>query len=251
MSLIGTTTKGVSANSYVSLDRADEILGQRLYASSWFNASDEPDASGYEVDSGGASAGATSVLVSGGTGVFTKESHVRFGTGTKLYKVTSPLRSDGPLKIEPALTASVNAGDAVTRVTASDKEKALIWATRLLDNMMVWKGTKRTSEQALRWPRSGVVGPDGFFYDFDTIPVLLEEGTAELALVLIASDVFSRPSILGQGIEQVKLGPIDVKVGAGEREDVIPQNILSLLSPLGRLEPEAQHGTKVIPLRRS
>jgi hypothetical protein len=248
-SLIKTTAKAVDANSYSSLDRADQVLSQRLYADAWITASGIPNADGY-LAAGGASIGDATIQVDTGVGVFTKDSYVRFGTASRVYKVTSPLRDSGKLFIEPALEAVVADDALVTRVTMNEREAALVWATRLLDQMMIWNGTKRTNEQVLRWPRSGVLDPDGFFYDYDTIPPLLEEGTAELALVLLESNAFKQPGILGQGVDNVQLGPLRVNIASSERTDVIPQNILSLLSPLGRLEPEAKHGTKMVPLRR-
>lgn len=247
---IDTTVKGSSANSYCSVARADEILGARLYATAWTSASDEPDAAGW-LANGGATAGARSIDVDTGTGLWTKESRVRFAGHSTVYAVTSPLRTDGALKIEPALTADVADDAVVERLTANDREAALVWATRLLDQMMRWYGSKRTEEQRLRWPRSGVVDADGYNLDFDLIPELLEEATAELALSLLERNRFEQPGLLGQGIEEARLGPIAVKVGSEERIDVVPQNILSLLSPLGYLEPEAQHGAKMLPLYRS
>ena len=243
------TAAAVDANSYASVARAEIILGQRLYATDWDNAAETPDAAGY-LANGGATPGSTSIAVDSGSGTFTAGSKVQFAGHETIYTVSTALAAAGNLVLTSGLTQAVEDDEIVTRITASTREKSLIWATSLLDAMMIWKGTIRTEDQALRWPRSGVYKPDGYTYDYDTIPSLLEVGTSELALYLLGTNSFEVPGLLGQGIAEAKLGPLSVKVDKSERQDVIPENILSILSPLGELEPEADFGTKIIPLKR-
>ena len=140
--------------------------------------------------------------------------------------------------------------EAISRTTAYEKEQALIWASTLLDNLMVWYGFVRTDDQRMRWPRAGVLDQDGDLYDEDTIPEILEIGTAELALELLSQNKFALPSILGQGLSSAKIGPISVTIDGSELQSVIPQNILALLSPLGKLTEEAKVGSSVVSLRR-
>lgn len=76
--------------------------------------------------------------------------------------------------------------------TAADdptKEIVLKWATRLLDANMDWFGNKATEEQALRFPRYGAYGPDGYQYDSDVIPDQLKEATSEYARLLIEENI--------------------------------------------------------------
>src|SRR5688500_3618315 len=65
--------------------------------------------------------------------------------------------------------------------TEGDDEKripALIWATRLLDEQMQWRGYPSTLEQALRWPRSWVPDRDGqVFIDNAIVPTFLKHAT--------------------------------------------------------------------------
>ena len=243
------TPKAADANGYVSVDGADTFLDRRLYTTEWDNAGTTPDAVGY-LANGGASAGASTVAVDTGSGTFTSGSKVTFAGHSTEYTVQATLTGDGTLSISPVLTDNVAGGEAVTRQSANQKEKALIWATTIFDNMMVWYGAPTTTGQRLRWPRIGVVDVDGESYDENTIPELLEIATADYALILLQRDKLGLPSILGQGISEASLGPMKVKVDDSQQEDAIPQNILSLLSPLGRLEPEAQVGGAVLPLRR-
>jgi hypothetical protein len=150
-----------------------------------------------------------------------------------------------------AVVAAPADNSALSRITASQREAALIMATRLLDSAMEWKGWKTEETQALRWPRTGVANPDGAQFDPDTYPFLLEHATVELALVLLTRDTTARPTALGLGVTEVKLGPMSAKIDSKAQEDAIPQSILSILSPLGSIESEASTGSRVVPLWRS
>jgi hypothetical protein len=124
--------------------------------------------------------------------------------------------------------------DAWTAATSGDREKALIWATSLLDRMMIWKGTIRTNTQRLSWPRAGVQDADGRWYDYDTIPELLKRATAEFALSLIEGNrTDQEPDVLGLGISEATIGPLKIKIDRGEVLSVFPPHVLSLLALLG------------------
>jgi hypothetical protein len=105
----------------------------------------------------------------------------------------------------------LNAG-VWTAATTADKSRALIMATRLLDDLCEWKGIPTTDTQALKWPRRGVItqisaSGDGVFFHqrtinvygglidpigvelpSDEIPQFLKNATAELGRMLLTSD---------------------------------------------------------------
>lgn len=252
MSVIIATPKATDANSYSTLSRANDIMAHRLYTDIW-DAVTGPDAYDYLVNDPGPALqiGDTSVPIDGGTGTFTSGTLVSFAGDTTEYRVLANREGDGNMAISPGLVAVPADDSAVTRITANDNEKALIWTTSIFDSMMTWKGYRTTEEQALRFPRSGIVDKDGYSIDEDTIPSILEVATAEQALVLLGSNKFKLPAILGQGIKEAKLGPMSVKVGDMQVEEVIPQNVLSLLDELGTLESAAQTGAKIVPVWRA
>src|SRR5262245_46245740 len=66
-----------------------------------------------------------------------------------------------------------------------DQEAALIWATRLLDEQVIWVGTPASATQALEWPRLDVVDSRGRPVDSATIPEDIERATAEYAAALL------------------------------------------------------------------
>ena len=75
---------------------------------------------------------------------------VTIGTDTfSVYALTSAAEAD--LKTYMAGRFGTGAYDAAT---SNDKKKALVTATRMLDRVVQWSGTK-TGTQPLQWPRDG------------------------------------------------------------------------------------------------
>lgn len=250
MSILIATAGAVDANSFTTVARANLILGRRLYTTKWDLAASTPDAEGFLVN-GAVAAGASTVAVDTGTGTFTVGTQIQFAGHTTLYTVSTSLSGAGDLVFSPILTDAVADDEAVERQTANEKEKALMWGTLILDEMMDWNGYIATTTQRLRWPRSGVVDADGRNYSYTAIPELLEVGLSEFGLVLLERNKFQLPGILGQGVKSIKIGPLAAEIDSAQLEAVIPDNILALLSPLGHLEPQAQVGTQLVPLKRS
>ena len=90
------------------------------------------------------------------------------------------------------------------------KERALIWATRIIDEKTDWPGTRFSRHQALQWPRYGVVDRDDFPYDSDVIPNWLKDAVSEMARTLIVED---------RTAEDDTRGFSEIKVGADHAQD--------------------------------
>jgi hypothetical protein len=112
------------------------------------------------------------------------------------------------------------------------REQALMMATSYLD-ALGWKGTKFSSEQALRWPRSGVLDLDGQEYSIGSIPKPLLKATAEMAWELIKSDRTVDPD--SSGLKSVKAGPVEVEFDKMTTPTTIPMAVKHYLLHL--LEP--------------
>jgi hypothetical protein len=85
-----------------------------------------------------------------------------------------------------------------------EQESAIIMATRAVDALYDWLGTRKTLEQGLSWPRSGVVY-EGF--EIEGVPEAVRKATAEAVwLSLDGAEFFSDEA--------------DMKI-ASERVDVI------------------------------
>lgn len=120
---------------------------------------------------------------------------------------------------------------ATTWTASSTKEEALIQATRLLDEHVAWEGMKNTKEQALRWPRSYVYGPDGYVVANDSVPQWLKNATSELARHLLISDRTAEAST--KGFKRLKLGDMELHVSRNDRISVIPPSVWSMISSYG------------------
>lgn len=124
---------------------------------------------------------------------------------------------------------------AWTQATDSDKEKSLIWATRLLDEQIDWTGFKRERAQALQWPRNGVIDRAGYLIDSDMMPQTLKDATAEMARFLLASDRTAEDDTIG--FKRIKAGSVEIEIDKSDREarkQVIPKHIFAMLHPIGR-----------------
>lgn len=71
----------------------------------------------------------------------------------------------------------------------ADKEAAIVWATRLIDTL-TFAGVKTDPNQPRQFPRSGICQDltCTSLYDGGTLPRVLKEATAELALLLLTGD---------------------------------------------------------------
>ena len=111
--------------------------------------------------------------------------------------------------------------------SVSDKPAALVWATRLLDQQMVWNGTIGDTDQALRWPRRFVYSPDNVLMDETVIPTFLKNATAEYARLLAASDRTADPDTAG--FSEMKLGSMGLKVKSSDRAPVMPPSVWEIV----------------------
>ena len=114
---------------------------------------------------------------------------------------------------------------------AEDDNKviALIWATRMLDEICDWVGEKSTGEQALRWPRWDAWDKDGYNLDANTIPTFLKNATAELAFQLILKDRLQTMDDSIGGLKSVTAGSVSVDFDKMDRIQALPQSVLNLI----------------------
>lgn len=112
---------------------------------------------------------------------------------------------------------------------AEEKTPALIWATRLLDETVKWVGLKATDTQALRWPRTFSYDIDGIEIDYTTIPQFLKNATAEFAFYLLANDLTADDTRDLMGFEELKVGPISLKVDKYTKKPVLPRSVAYII----------------------
>lgn len=101
----------------------------------------------------------------------------------------------------------LNTGDWDGAANDEEKKKALIQATRRLDQID-WDGRKFEDDQALQWPRSGTTDRDGWAFETDEIPPEIKRATYELALAMLAEDLLVDSGL--EGFERLAVGPLDI-----------------------------------------
>lgn len=114
--------------------------------------------------------------------------------------------------------------------TSDQKIATLVMATRMLNELVEWSGFKTTLEQALRWPRGGVIDRDGYSIDNDVIPQFLKDATAELARYLLSSDRQTTLDAAVTGIKSVKADTVEVVFDKMDRANAIPDSVMAMIN---------------------
>ena len=117
-----------------------------------------------------------------------------------------------------------------SNATSLNREAALIWATRLIDEQVQWFGAKATQAQALRWPRYGVLDRDGYQYNSNVVPPFLKSATCEQALALLRED---RTADALYGFSQIDVGPIGLAIDKLNYQPVLSDAVRAILAPYG------------------
>jgi hypothetical protein len=96
-------------------------------------------------------------------------------------------------------------------LTDDEKSQYLIYATLLIDNMLLPYGTIASDTQKLNFPREDLYDCNGRELDSDIIPDEIKYSQMEQAIYLYTSgDITSEPSILSKGIKSAKVGDLSV-----------------------------------------
>lgn len=137
-------------------------------------------------------------------------------------------------------------------------------ATKQLNWYFEWIGFTASDTQALSWPRKR------FGLDFDrdkyedsneynglqldkdpldgeTIPQLLKDATCELMLVLHTD---SNINLTYSSIEELKVGPINIKFGNNVQSGGFPKHIIEMLKRIGAYIVGQSNSLQVIRLNR-
>lgn len=154
------------------------------------------------------------------------------------------IEEDGTGKADANSYASVVDGDAYhdghlyatawTAATTENKEKALVFATRLLDAEFRFKGVKASTTQALQWPRAECRDPDGDDYlASDAVPHAVVQATCELARELLVKDRTAAPP--GEGLKYLNVGSTQTGYDKTDTPPVITRVAQAMLAKLGSL----------------
>jgi len=121
------------------------------------------------------------------------------------------------------------AGTTWANATDSSKNKAILWSTLLLDNLITWRGNVVDDVQALDWPRYGLVYPSNYFVPSDIIPTELQNACAEFSRQLLADDRAADSDIQTQGITRIKAGSVELAFKDSVFAKVVPDVVVNLI----------------------
>ena len=151
---------------------------------------------------------------------------------------TLPAGANSYVSVEEASfyhEAGVSA-DEWAAIDPAEQERLLVTATRLLDATVDWRGYRSYPDQALDWPRIGVLQHSRYVLPANTVPIDVRYATAELAMHLKRRPA---PATVGTApVEEVKLGPISVKMGTATQSassplTTLPAEVLALIRDFG------------------
>lgn len=120
---------------------------------------------------------------------------------------------------------------AWTEAHVEDQKKALIMATRFLDQSFSWRGEPAKATQALAFPRTGIKGVAP-----DRVPTAIQTAQLELALLLLKTDLTALPETAG--FTSIQVDSIRLEVNPLDRNKLIPDGIAALVAPYGTLHGE-------------
>lgn len=125
---------------------------------------------------------------------------------------------------------------AWTAATLTDKEKALVMATRLIDAEYQFNGTKTNDAQALQWPREDCHDPDadgwsGGMVASDAVPKVVVDATCEMARELLITD--RTASAAGEGLKYFNDGTTQTGYDKKDTRPVISHVTQAMLAKFG------------------
>jgi len=250
---LDATVKGSSSNSYATVAQADAYFADRLGAAAWNSIGDEIIGIGSATISGVYSSldSQTEVTVAGITAPSPS-----LALGDSMQIVTNLVGVDGTHYITKVVSgtsfkflvsgdqSAVSSITYLDRSTYSDKAKALIMATRYLDQLK-YLGERTTTTQKLSFPRMFLSDPDSGaifwgqamrlrtdYFDENVIPDRIIFATYELALRLLGD-----PELAGDPtVRQFRSVSIDGVLSVVFNENSLPRaldrNILNYIGPI-------------------
>lgn len=134
---------------------------------------------------------------------------------------------------------------------ASDdlKNRAIITATRLINQRMEWYGSVSTEEQALPVPRVGLYDRNGNAVPDDEVPVGVKDGTADFARLLLEHDYTADNAPGRDGLKRVKAGAVEVEYRDGlsiMSGKMIPDSVWSELETFGTMTERGRAATAAL-----
>lgn len=123
--------------------------------------------------------------------------------------------------------------EAWTGLSNDDKDRALLWAAKVMETEIVWYGWTVDEDQELAHPRTGLVDLHGDYVDNDTVAEGVVWCQLELALLLASEDRTLEADHIG--LKSVRAGDVSVEFVRGWWRTAIGRNALAYAAPFGEL----------------
>lgn len=130
--------------------------------------------------------------------------------------------------------------------TTLQKQYALSWASRILDQKVLWKGAKSVAASALRWPRQGVYDRDSNAIEDDVVPLQVVQATLEMAKFIASNDPTTGQNV--EYLKEIRVDVIDLIWQDNAGQSALPALINELLYPLGAINTG---GPRFAPILKS
>ena len=251
---LDATVKGTSSNSFATVAQANAYFADRLGADSWNSIGDEiMSLTGSASISGvySSSDDQTEVTVAGVVAL-----SPALAVGDQIQILTNVAGADGLHFVNKIISStsfkylvsgnqsSVSSISYLDRSGNTDRDKALIMATRYLDQLD-YLGERTVTNQKLSFPRDFLPNPDAAavyfgqafrlrsdYFDKNVIPDRVLFATYELALRLLGD-----PELLGDpSVRQFERVSIDGVLSVDFNKNAIPRaidrNIMNFIGPL-------------------
>jgi hypothetical protein len=95
-----------------------------------------------------------------------------------------------------------------------------------------YEGTKVTTAQALKWPRTDATDDDGEEYSSSAIPTIILHALYETALDFLAADSDPLADTGLEGFTKAKVGPLEVEMRRDFEAVQLSDYVLELLRPV-------------------
>lgn len=166
------------------------------------------------------------------------------------------IKEDGTGRVDANAYANAADGDAYheghlyasawTAATLTNKEAALVFATRLIDAQYQFGGSRASESQALQWPRVNCPDPDkaatrvlvslwlaDAFVASSVVPKAVAAATCEMARELLIADRTAAPS--GEGLKYQNVGPNQTGYDKSDTRPIISHVAQAMLAKFGAL----------------
>jgi hypothetical protein len=133
----------------------------------------------------------------------------------------------------------------------TEKDQALLWATKLLDRAFDWAQNVVDEDQALLWPRNGILDVNELSVILDSVvPDELKWAQFEYAKALITADPTLDKSQAVEGLTELTAGPVTLKFKDLIEGKLLPDMVINYIPSWWGTPNVNTQGNMTTPIER-